>query len=258
MSVEPESEHAQPQPDMPPTTQAIPPQMPPPVWGGGMRTPAQPPMPPPPPPPEVRRRWLAPAIIGLVVVLVAVGIGIAINSSGASQKAVTVPDVTQISGTAARSQLEGLGFTVAFTSTADRSLPVAAQYPLAGTTLAPSSTTVTLTLSFASTPTYTYTYRPPVATAAPTTTQTPPPAAPKPLTSFGSGTYEIGNGDGQVLAGKYKTGGSDYCYWARLRALDGEFSSIISKGLPTGPTVLTIKASDKGIQVQGTCTFTKA
>jgi hypothetical protein len=100
----------------------------------------------------------------------------------------------------------------------------------------------------------------PMAAAAPAAA--PVPAAPSgPLTTFGSGTYEVGTGDGQVTPGKYRTVGPEAgdfgsCYWARLKDTDGDFDSIIANGNTEGPAVVTISKTDGAFETR--CTWTKA
>ena len=87
------------------------------------------------------------------------------------------------------------------------------------------------------------------------------PAVPSgPLSSFGSGTYEVGTGDGQVAPGKYKTAGPDggdygSCYWARLKDTTGEMGSIIANGNAEGPTVVSIGPRDGAFETR--CEWTK-
>jgi hypothetical protein len=88
-----------------------------------------------------------------------------------------------------------------------------------------------------------------------------PAAASGPLTTFSSGTYEVGTGDGQVASGKYKTAGpgaDSYgsCYWARLKNTDGDFDSIITNGNAEGPTTVTISKTDGAFETR--CTWTKS
>lgn len=61
---------------------------------------------------------------------------------------------------------------------------------------------------------------------------------PGPLVEFGAGTWEVGV---DVVAGKYKTLGSDNCYWARLRNNDGSTDDIIDNNIGAGPQTVTIK-----------------
>jgi hypothetical protein len=91
----------------------------------------------------------------------------------------------------------------------------------------------------------------------------PPPAPVEtgPLTTFSDGTYKVGNGDGQVPAGAYKsTGPSDgetYCYYKRLRNNDGSDDDIIDNDLGKGPAILIVQATDGYVVVSG-CTFTQS
>ena len=92
----------------------------------------------------------------------------------------------------------------------------------------------------------------------PDTWTIPTTAAAGPLTSFSSGTWEVGT---DIQPGKYKTpgptgGGS--CYWARLKTTDGSFDSIITNGNPEGPATVTISKNDAAFETSGGCTWTKA
>jgi hypothetical protein len=92
----------------------------------------------------------------------------------------------------------------------------------------------------------------PTVGAVPTPTPTPDPEPAGPLSTFGAGTYEVGTGDGQVAPGKYKTTGPDdgapSCYWARLKNLEGDLSSITANNNAEGPTVVTISPKDAAFQ----------
>lgn len=68
-----------------------------------------------------------------------------------------------------------------------------------------------------------------------------PPVAAGPATSMSDGTYEVGI---DIVAGKYKTSGSDSCYWSRLRANDGSTDDIIDNELGAGPKIVTVKAGE--------------
>lgn len=70
-----------------------------------------------------------------------------------------------------------------------------------------------------------------------------PPAAAGPLTTFGEGTYLVGE---DIKAGTYKTtGGSDgSCYWARNKNDSGEADAIIANDLGGGPTRVTVKKGE--------------
>lgn len=81
------------------------------------------------------------------------------------------------------------------------------------------------------------------------------------MTSIGPGTYPVGNADGDVQPGTYRTAGPDTnglpCYWAREKDTTGDFGSLITNGVPTGPTTVTIKASDGAFQTSSCQTWTK-
>jgi hypothetical protein len=67
-----------------------------------------------------------------------------------------------------------------------------------------------------------------------TSTAPPPPAGP--LMSFGDGLWEVGV---DVEAGKYKTSGSDSCYYAILASTDS--SDILDNNAGAGPRTVTIR-----------------
>lgn len=94
----------------------------------------------------------------------------------------------------------------------------------------------------------------PTAVSPPTAVPTlPVPVAPVPdvaAASFPGGIYEVGTTLGHIAPGKYRTEASSG-YWARLRAMDGETSSIIANGMVNGPTVLTVKPTDVAVQFDG-------
>lgn len=92
--------------------------------------------------------------------------------------------------------------------------------------------------------------------AAPTgsPTKARPPAKPA---TVGAGSWQVGI---EVKPGTYTTTAQDHCYWARLKAFDGDFDSIIVNGnLGAGEHGrLTVKKTDKGIELTGDCTWTRA
>lgn len=100
----------------------------------------------------------------------------------------------------------------------------------------------------------------PVTLAAPATSAAPakakPPAKPKPET-VGAGSWQIGT---EVKPGTYTATAQDHCYWARLKGFDGELGSIIANGnLDAGEHGrITVKKSDKGLELSGDCTWTLA
>jgi hypothetical protein len=69
--------------------------------------------------------------------------------------------------------------------------------------------------------------------------------------TFTDGVYLVGQ---DIQPGTYRgtvTGGGGIGYWARLRDTEGVLSSIIANGVPSGPFVLTIKSSDKAVELKG-------
>lgn len=80
--------------------------------------------------------------------------------------------------------------------------------------------------------------------------------APKPVT-LGAGTWQVGT---EVKPGTYTTTAGSSCYWARLKGFDGELESIIANGnLDDGQRGrLTVKASDKGLELTGDCVWVRA
>lgn len=81
------------------------------------------------------------------------------------------------------------------------------------------------------------------------------PAAPSyPLTTVTEGTYLVGS---EITAGRWVTDGADYCYYARLRNLDGTLSGIIANGNTSGHTTIAVSPKDAALEVKGTCAFHK-
>ena len=86
-------------------------------------------------------------------------------------------------------------------------------------------------------------------------------AKPKPkAVEVAEGTWQVGS---EVKPGTYTTtAGADAinCYWARLKSFDGDFDAIISNGniAPGGRGRIAVKASDKGLQLEGPCVWTRA
>jgi hypothetical protein len=64
-------------------------------------------------------------------------------------------------------------------------------------------------------------------------------------TSFGEGAYIVGR---DIVPGTYRSSGGNNCYYERLRDFTGGMNSIIANGLPTAPTIVTIKPTDEGFQ----------
>lgn len=84
-----------------------------------------------------------------------------------------------------------------------------------------------------------------------------PPASPAAGT-ITDGTWAVGT---EITAGTYKTtvpAGSLNCYWARLKAADGEPASVIAnKNHASGPVAVTIAATDKWFESKGCGTWTR-
>lgn len=85
------------------------------------------------------------------------------------------------------------------------------------------------------------------------TAKPPKPAGPS-GTIDGDGTWLVGQ---DVKAGTYraKPGPDDNCYWARLKGTSGELDDILANGNPTGPTVVTIRSSDKAFETSSCGTW---
>lgn len=66
----------------------------------------------------------------------------------------------------------------------------------------------------------------------------------------GDGSFEVGV---DIKPGKYKSPkpGSGNCYWARLRDEDNSLNSIIDNNNSSGPSVVTIKRTDKVFETSG-------
>ncbi|MGC0252360.1 hypothetical protein [Pseudactinotalea sp. Z1748] len=70
--------------------------------------------------------------------------------------------------------------------------------------------------------------------------------------SFGNGTWRVGE---DIDPGVYRTEGASSCYWERLSGFSGEFGDIIANDFTSGPTTVTIAASDSGFSSQGCGTW---
>ncbi|MFI6282066.1 hypothetical protein [Streptomyces sp. NPDC050988] len=69
----------------------------------------------------------------------------------------------------------------------------------------------------------------------------------------GDGTYVVGN---DIKPGTYRSAGPQgglitSCYWARLSSTSGEVKDIIANGATSGPTTVTIAATDKAFNTTG-------
>lgn len=68
-----------------------------------------------------------------------------------------------------------------------------------------------------------------------------------PLTTFGDGTYLVGE---DIAVGSYRTPGpekssySDMCYWSRKKNDSGEFEAIIANEIVRGPGRVTVKKGE--------------
>jgi hypothetical protein len=71
---------------------------------------------------------------------------------------------------------------------------------------------------------------------------------------FDEGTHRVGKTD--VLPGTYRSLGGDGCYWSRLKNFSGELNGILANDIASGPTVVTIKAGDKGFDSNGCAMWT--
>lgn len=75
------------------------------------------------------------------------------------------------------------------------------------------------------------------------------------ISVMGAGDYTVGR---DIKAGTYHlTTGQDgiNCYWARVKAFDGDLASVISNGNvgPNQKAQITIKPTDHGLDLQGDC-----
>jgi hypothetical protein len=93
-------------------------------------------------------------------------------------------------------------------------------------------------------------------TTAPARTTTPATTTPRStVAAVTAGLYEVGS---EIQPGIYRTSGNtDGCYWARLRNFDGDLDSVITNGLVNGPSRMTIKRTDIGVEFSGPCAWTK-
>lgn len=76
-----------------------------------------------------------------------------------------------------------------------------------------------------------------------------------PVTSIGDGVFEVGTGSGQVPPGTYRTAGPTeggmMCYWDREKDTSGNLDAVIANDIAKGPTVVTIKATDRAFKSSG-------
>lgn len=79
--------------------------------------------------------------------------------------------------------------------------------------------------------------------------------AKKARTVWGNGTYKVGS---EIKPGQYKTKGSEFgCYWERLRGTSGDFEDVIANDTTTGPSIFTVKKTDKYIKFMLDCEWTR-
>ena len=88
----------------------------------------------------------------------------------------------------------------------------------------------------------------PVAEVIPTPKALPPstmePTRPSSVaSSFGNGTWIVG---ADITPGTYRSAGGSNCYWERLKGFGGTLDEIIANDNASGPTIVTIAATDKG------------
>ncbi|HEY2222487.1 hypothetical protein [Actinomycetospora sp.] len=89
------------------------------------------------------------------------------------------------------------------------------------------------------------------------TVEAPAPAtAPEPAVgaTFSAGTYEVGT---EIKPGTYKTTGSSFCYFERLKDLNGDLDSIVTNEIVNGQGSMKVASSDKYVKFDGSCTWTK-
>jgi hypothetical protein len=67
--------------------------------------------------------------------------------------------------------------------------------------------------------------------------------------TFGEGLYLV---NAQIVPGRYRADGSDFCYWERLAAPDEALESVIANAIVTGgPAVVDIVATDVAFSSSG-------
>lgn len=71
--------------------------------------------------------------------------------------------------------------------------------------------------------------------------------------TFGEGAQRVGK---DIAPGTYRARGQDGCYWARLRSFSGGLNAIIANTNASGPTIVTIKRTDRGFESNGCGTWT--
>jgi len=64
-------------------------------------------------------------------------------------------------------------------------------------------------------------------------------------TEFGEGDFIVGT---DMVAGTYRSGASDGCYWARLKGFRHTLNDIAANGNTDAGAIVTIKSTDKGFE----------
>lgn len=80
----------------------------------------------------------------------------------------------------------------------------------------------------------------------------PAPVESGPVTTFSDGTYIVGE---DIMPGTYRSDGTSG-YWARLSNTEGGINGIIANDNIHGPSVVTIKKTDKAFETSGGITWT--
>lgn len=115
---------------------------------------------------------------------------------------------------------------------------------LVTTANSPSTSTIRETVTMPALPQQQITL--PASTITSTVTATVTPGA---ASAFGEGIYKVGT---DIPAGRLKTAGSDFCYYARLKNDSGDFNAIIANNNLSGPGTVSVK-SGEFFEVKGTC-----
>ncbi|GAA4791834.1 hypothetical protein GCM10023200_28880 [Actinomycetospora chlora] len=212
-----------------------------------------------------RRAWVIFAIAAVAVIAFVVGQGTAATSSPAptpssASPAFSTPSSAQMpnlagmtvdAGTSRLKSLVGSYNVYVADGEASRYKTIVSQSPAPGTTI-----TAATRIDFYVTPAYTPSYSMPSYTSP---SYSPPTTSSEPA-GFGSGTWEVGNGVGEIPPGTYRAAaGSSRCYYERLSSLSGEFEAIIANDgeYDGGPMTVTISSSDAAFKVSGDCRFVR-
>lgn len=82
-------------------------------------------------------------------------------------------------------------------------------------------------------------------------TAAPEPGGPRAPGVYGDGVYIVGR---DIEPGEYDgavAAGGEAGYWARLKSTDGTVNSIITNGIVTGPFTLTVRQTDRAVELRG-------